>query len=57
MWLLVREQEEHAKTRAETTLLHEKRLEFAVQTLKGLSELKASVDALASKIRGGHARK
>jgi hypothetical protein len=49
MWLLLREQEEHAQTRKASAEINEKRLELAVQTLKALHEFKSSIDALAAK--------
>lgn len=51
MWLLHREQEEHAMTRKTLEALNEKRLELATSTLHTLHSLKDAIDALSEEIK------
>jgi hypothetical protein len=51
LWLLHREQDEHATTRKHVEVINEKRLELATQTLHTLHGLKDAIDAVGEEIK------
>lgn len=51
MWLLLREQDEHAATRRQIDELNEKRLDLATKTLSTQMQVQAAITTLIDEIK------